>query len=304
MATLSPEIVGEVVAACKAGASEAAGAFSRALDTSIQVTPGKPGSLDRDNLPEGFDGPGLAVVLKVGPSAALVLLPESSGLVPGWVANPDPTGKSKLETLAQELGMILLPEDLMPEGFQAGRVKTLAGALARGDVATGAAAVPLELSASKSARGTAMLIWPTAKPDAVLGAAATDKGATEAEAPKKPKPAQPSTAAQAARGPGRAKRPRAVSSRELPHYAKSLLRVRIPVVVTLARKRQPLGSVLELGPGSIIHFEKSCEEMLDLEAGNNPIASGEAVKIGDKFGLRVTSVRLPEERFHTLRRAK
>jgi hypothetical protein len=36
--------------------------------------------------------------------------------------------------------------------------------------------------------------------------------------------------------------------------------------------------------------------MLDLEAGGIPIAAGEAVKVGDKFGLRITSIRLPEER--------
>jgi flagellar motor switch/type III secretory pathway protein FliN len=54
--------------------------------------------------------------------------------------------------------------------------------------------------------------------------------------------------------------------------------------------------IVQLGPGAIIQFEKSCEEMLELEAGSIPIAAGEAVKVGDKFGLRITSIRLPEER--------
>jgi len=84
---------------------------------------------------------------------------------------------------------------------------------------------------------------------------------------------------------------------ELPDYTKSLLRIRVPVVATLAGNRQPLHRSVELGPGSIIQFEKSCEEMLDLSVGDHPIASGEAVKVGDKFGLRITSVILPEERF-------
>jgi hypothetical protein len=78
------------------------------------------------------------------------------------------------------------------------------------------------------------------------------------------------------------------------------------VVVTLAEKRQALGRILELGPGAIIQFDKSCEEMLELEAGGRPIARGEAVKVGDKFGLRITSIILPEERFKPVapRRAK
>jgi flagellar motor switch protein FliN/FliY len=69
------------------------------------------------------------------------------------------------------------------------------------------------------------------------------------------------------------------------------------VVVSLAEKRQSLGQIVELGPGSIIQFEKSCEEMLELSVGGQSVATGEAVKVGDKFGLRVTEMILPEERF-------
>jgi flagellar motor switch/type III secretory pathway protein FliN len=89
--------------------------------------------------------------------------------------------------------------------------------------------------------------------------------------------------------------------RRLPHYTRSLLRIKVPVVVTLAENRQPLHRIVELGPGSIIQFDKSCEEMLELAVGNRTIASGEAVKVGDKFGLRITSIILPEERFLSVR---
>ena len=87
----------------------------------------------------------------------------------------------------------------------------------------------------------------------------------------------------------------------LPSYSQSLLRIRLPVVVRLAQKRQPLGRILELGPGSIIHFEKSCEDSLHLEVGGHRVAAGEAVKVGDKFGLRITSILLPGERFKPVR---
>jgi flagellar motor switch protein FliN len=87
------------------------------------------------------------------------------------------------------------------------------------------------------------------------------------------------------------------TSRDLPPYTRSLLRISVPVVVTLAEKRQPLGKIVELSPGAIIQFDKSCEEMLELCVGNRPIASGEAVKIGDKFGLRIIGMTPPEERF-------
>ena len=88
-----------------------------------------------------------------------------------------------------------------------------------------------------------------------------------------------------------------LTSGDLPPYTRSLLRIKVPVVVTLAEKRQKLSRIIELGPGSIIQFDKSCEEMLDLEVGNQAVACGEAVKVGDKFGLRITAMVLPDERF-------
>jgi len=83
----------------------------------------------------------------------------------------------------------------------------------------------------------------------------------------------------------------------LPSFSRNLLRIKVPVMVTLAAKKQPVGKIIELLPGSIVQFSKSCEEMLELEVGGYPIALGECVKVGDKFGLRVTSIQLPGERF-------
>ena len=94
---------------------------------------------------------------------------------------------------------------------------------------------------------------------------------------------------------------RPVTIGSLPEYSRSLLRIQLPVVVTLAEKRQPLSRIMELGPGSIIQFDKPCEEMLDLNVGGQAVATGEAVKVGDKFGLRINSILLPEERFASLR---
>ena len=95
-----------------------------------------------------------------------------------------------------------------------------------------------------------------------------------------------------------------LTSGDLPPYTRSLLRIKVPVVVTLAEKRQKLSRIIELGPGSIIQFDKSCEEMLDLEVGNQAVASGEAVKVGDKFGLRITAMVMPDERFSSRNRQR
>jgi len=100
--------------------------------------------------------------------------------------------------------------------------------------------------------------------------------------------------------PGLAAQPARVPT--LPPYSRSLLKISVPVSVTLARKKQRASQILELGPGAIIQFDRSCEEALDLEVGGHRIAMGEAVKVGDKFGLRIIELVKTEERFVPVRR--
>lgn len=317
MPDLNPDILNEVLNACQAGAGEAADSLRRNLDAEVKVSVAGAGTVDSQSLPDGFAGPGLVAVLTCGSTAALVVFPESEGTLPAWYAEPDVTGQSKLATLSQELGMVLLPESHMPDDFKAAGVKSLAGALARGGVTSGAAMVRLLLESGAGKKSTAYVIWPATKPSAVLGAGNGAKAAKPSpERPATPKPAAPSIpiskpaavkpavtppaigAAHTVSPPARPPRANPITVENLPGYSRSLLRIEVPVIVTLAEKRQPLGWIVELGPGSIIQFDKSCEEMLELDVGGRPIATGEAVKVGDKFGLRITSVVLPEERFH------
>jgi flagellar motor switch protein FliN/FliY len=83
----------------------------------------------------------------------------------------------------------------------------------------------------------------------------------------------------------------------LPGYSRSLLKIQIPVSVTLATTKRSIQEILELVPGSIIPFEKPYDDVLTLEVGDQKVAQGETVKVGDKFGLRLTSITLPGERF-------
>jgi hypothetical protein len=42
--------------------------------------------------------------------------------------------------------------------------------------------------------------------------------------------------------------------------------------------------------------------MLSMQVGEQLVAEGEAVKVGDKFGIRLTALRLPGERFKPVRK--
>jgi flagellar motor switch protein FliN/FliY len=69
-----------------------------------------------------------------------------------------------------------------------------------------------------------------------------------------------------------------------------ILRLEVPVIVKLAERKLSMSEVLRLGVGAIIEFAKSSEEPLDLLINNKPIGVGEAVKVGENFGLRITQI--------------
>ncbi|HRX77898.1 MAG TPA: FliM/FliN family flagellar motor switch protein [Pirellulaceae bacterium] len=305
MADFTPDIASEILAACQSGGADAAGAFGRALDGEFALVPGDPSTVSSDAIPDTWNGPGLIVSFQVGDSGALLLLPEASELLPDWYTQPDDTGRSKLATLAQELGYTLLPESFTPDKTSAARVRDLAGAFGRAEPANEVGYLPLGLKCGEKS-GEAVLVWPvrtTAKTfdepsndeaepiptqDAVSAIADAEVGQRESLPPNAPQ-ASPKPRIQYADIDD--------GIRQLPKYAKSLLKVRVPVTVTLATTKYPVSQILELGPGSIIQFNKSCEDNLTLEAGDQTIASGEAVKVGDKFGLWITSMTMPDERF-------
>ncbi len=284
MSELTPELAPEVIAACQVGAEEAAGALNRSLDGEFSLTVGEAGSYSSDSAPEGFDGPGLAILMHFDGVGVTALLPEASGLLPDWYAEPDPTGESKLSTLAQELSMLLVPETLMAQDFQAKRVENCGEALAAAQVADDAALVPLAISAGEST-GQLSLIWPLVEPKGLLP--------VEVEEVVEAVVAPPAEAS----SPGRVENRSIENYSQLPGYSRSLLRIELPVRVVLASKKENLQSIVELAAGSIIKFEKACDEMLHLQVGDQQVAVGEAVKVGDKFGFRVSSIVLPDEHF-------
>ena len=76
------------------------------------------------------------------------------------------------------------------------------------------------------------------------------------------------------------------SNRELAR----ILRLQVPVIVKLAERRLTMSEVLRLGTGAIIEFAKASDEPLELLINNKAIGLGEAVKVGENFGLRITQI--------------
>lgn len=69
-----------------------------------------------------------------------------------------------------------------------------------------------------------------------------------------------------------------------------ILKLQVPIIVRLAEKVMPMGEVMRLAPGAIIEFSKSVSEPLELMINNKCIGTGQAVKVGEKFGLRIMNL--------------
>jgi flagellar motor switch protein FliN len=60
--------------------------------------------------------------------------------------------------------------------------------------------------------------------------------------------------------------------------------------VELGRCRMPVSEVLRLGPGSVVELQKSAGESLDIYVNERLVARGEAVMVGERYGVRITEV--------------
>jgi flagellar motor switch protein FliN len=69
-----------------------------------------------------------------------------------------------------------------------------------------------------------------------------------------------------------------------------ILHLQVPLIVRLAERKMHCSEVMRLGTGAIIEFFKSSDRPLELLVNNKVIALGEAVKVGENFGLRIKQV--------------
>jgi flagellar motor switch protein FliN len=284
---LTPDLAQQVLAACRKNAAEAAAALSRAFEAPVEIDSERIETFNYAGSDPDWNGPGLILIFRSEGKAAVASLAASSGLLPAWARSPDASGLSKLATLAHELCDALLPAEHPAQDFAASYVEHLAEAMARGGIASGAGAIHCLLKSGEKT-GTMRLVWPAMSPEAILAQTSTAPAAAE-------------VGAATARRSGLPEDDLTERLRNLPSYARSLLRISVPVSVHLASIKQPVSRVLNIGPGTIIQFEKNCEQPLTLCVGSQPLAEGEAVKVGEKFGIKLTQMILPGERFFALR---
>lgn len=76
-----------------------------------------------------------------------------------------------------------------------------------------------------------------------------------------------------------------------------LLDVPLEISVELGRVKMMVREVLDLGTGSIVEVDKAAGEPVDVMVNGRLVARGEVVVIEDNFGVRITEILNPNERF-------
>ena len=79
-----------------------------------------------------------------------------------------------------------------------------------------------------------------------------------------------------------------------------ILEIPLEVSVELGRKRMRISELLALSVGSVLELGTAAGSPLSIYANNTLIARGEAVVVGERYGIRVTDIVSPKERVRRL----
>lgn len=66
--------------------------------------------------------------------------------------------------------------------------------------------------------------------------------------------------------------------------------IEVEVTLEIGRRRMRIADILELGPGQMLELDKQAGEPLELLVNGRLIGRGEAVVIGDRYGIRITEL--------------
>lgn len=76
--------------------------------------------------------------------------------------------------------------------------------------------------------------------------------------------------------------------------------VPLQISVEVGRARILLKDLLQMGEGYVVELDKLAGEPLDLYVNSRLVARGEAVKVADKFGIKLTEVVSQKDRIKNL----
>jgi flagellar motor switch protein FliN len=266
MAAFTEENIESIIATVAQNVTVIAESLNQCFDSQFTLQAGDSQGWVDATLGAEFSGPGLLAVLKCAERGVVVMLPETLPLPP-WYQNPGDSQKARLETLALEWSMNLLPADFECEQFASRSVADMRAEVDQMRPTNWACLQEIVATGADGAQHKLAMVWPLKKP-VFENAEAAQPASTSAP--------QATAAAQATPG--------ATSGFD------RLRNLPVSVSVRIAEKRVSVLQLLDVSAGTLITFPKSCDDQLDLYVNNSLYGKGEAVKIGEKFGLKINEV--------------
>ena len=80
-----------------------------------------------------------------------------------------------------------------------------------------------------------------------------------------------------------------------------ILPLNVSVYVTVAERKMPIEGIVGVSAGTIIEFGVPFDADLSVRVGDQTIGYGQAVKVGENFGLRITRIASQKQRRDALR---
>ncbi len=284
MAEFTPADMPLVLQACRENLSGVNQAYDQCFLTKTVHAAGDLQVWSAEGVPGELSGPGLLLDFQIGGVHLHAAIPESLPL-PAWCRSPGKSEAARLQTLPVEWSITLLPPEWVCDSSVAQFVEDLGGGLAESQPLEGAQYFKISVGEDPAGPGIYVLgpslgTCVTAAVDEPVAAAAVES------VPPPSVPARPPLSDEAAR------------------RLAQVMNMPVPIIVVMAEKKISLGKLLTMGPGTIISFEKSCDDLLDLCVNNRAICSGEAVKIGEKFGLKINEHQSTADRLKALQRSR
>lgn len=81
-----------------------------------------------------------------------------------------------------------------------------------------------------------------------------------------------------------------MNARTMSSNLNSILSLEVPLIVEIAQRRMPLAEAVNLVHGAIVEFPQASNGELRILVNNKAVGTGTAVKVGENFGVRVSSV--------------
>ena len=276
MAKLTDELIDQIFEGCRSNIADLTQSLSTNLSGEFELTPGEEVKGSAEILGKVSEQPGIVVTLKYDGFGILCLIPEDLPM-PDWYRSPNDSQASQLQTLPREWSVGMVPTELeaLEEKFitcenlrahleasqptETARMLELSATVAGGDTST-----------------TIHLVMPVANP--ITEQAADESGkAGDATASETSSPAPTATTSE----PGPVN----------PALAKRFARVsKVPVslIVRIAERKLELEQLRGIAPGAILMFDKPYDSLLDVYVNNRLYCRGEAVKVGETFGVKIS----------------